>query len=298
MSVLALTLLVGSGTAEASYYFFFGDHNANWPGYGNMGDENGIPIFPGTPGTDPVLNNLAGVVAVDGTNNRLQSISINYERGGLYPSLWSLLKPGDLFLDIDGDDGWDYVVRSPVAANGSYSAVDNVLAAGQWTVYALSSDLSLTDPNAYMLAKETQTRGGGSWSGYTIRGYHPWALDEAWLNANGTYAGTIYFSGWQDPDAFTGTATNGWDTAGWCQFDFENANVDFDPLLMDKLIFSFTVNCANDVLYETIPLQEPTGDTVPEPCSLLIWGMLGLSFAGGSWRLAFRRRWNDWQMEE
>ena len=61
-------------------------------------------------------------------------------------------------------------------------------------------------------------------------------------------------------------------------------------LKVDKLVIAFSVNCANDVVYENISLRSPTGGDVPEPASLIVWGLLSLTFAGGSWRLAFLRR--------
>lgn len=290
---LAIAALAASG-AVAGYQF--GDTSVNWPGYSGMSqDENGVPIF---------LNSAAGVVEVNEANNQLLSVLFNYERGNLYTNLWKHLRPGDLMLDTDDVPGWDYIVRSPVAPVPSpchpYQAVGGVLAAGQWTVYKFDTDIPLANSGQYMLAAYSKTRSGGNWPG-SVRGYHPWAIDQDWLDAqlalgNAHDVGTIYFSGWQDPYAFTHESFDGTDdNAGQSIFDFTNGT--FASLYLDSLTIGFTVSCANDVIYETIPLRTPTGE-VPEPASLLIWSVLGLSFAGGSWRLAFRRRWTHWDGEE
>jgi hypothetical protein len=36
----------------------------------------------------------------------------------------------------------------------------------------------------------------------------------------------------------------------------------------------------------------------PEPASLIVWFVIGLSWAGAAWRHQYRRRWQKWQQEE
>jgi len=277
-----LAALVLGSPAVASYQVTFGDLYANWPGtpYTSMSkDENGIPIFP-TTGT--------GVVELSDTN-QLLSIQINYQRGlnGRYDSLWYNLRAGDLFLDTDTVPGWDYIVRSPLASDTPVYTL-GVVAAGDWSVFKLNSDLAVDatgSPEPYLFAGDAKTRFGAPWTHIGIvREDHPWAINGDWLADNATLVGTADFSGWLDLP-LTGAV-------GTSTFTFDGITLD-----LSHLTFAFTVNCANDVLYVDVPLQEPTGE-VPEPASLLIWAVLGLSFAGGSWRLAYRRRWTYWDDNE
>jgi hypothetical protein len=239
LGLTVLGILLAAGSVSASYTVKFGDTAAYWPGYklSHPEDEIGVPIFP----------YLTAGLATLSNDKKLQSVTFSYQSGSAVG--WSLLKPGDLFLDVDSADGWDYVVH--------HSGND-------WALYSFA-DIALSQPDAYQVVQAS------AWPGYTVRTGHPWALRNDCVTANGTGIGDVAFDGWKNLGAGqTGTST----------FDF--SGLPLGGLEVDRLLLGFTVNCANDVIYESISL--------PEPASVVVWGLLSLTFAGGSWRLAFLRR--------
>jgi hypothetical protein len=254
LTVAALMVLGAAASVDASYTVDFGDSTVNWVGYsGNNNDSIGVPDFP----------KLTAGSATLSSTNRLESIVFTYtSKTGVSATTWGLLKPGDLFLDVDLNDGWDYVARH-----------SGTTAAGNWALYSFATEIPLGPASLYEVVKQAD------WVGFSVRVNHPWSLADSTFDNLGADTGKVVaFDGWDSLAANqTGSST----------FDLSALN-----LKVDKLVLAFTVNCANDVVYENVPLREPTGDTpeVPEPTSLIVWGLLSLTFAGGSWRLAFVRR--------
>ena len=161
LGLAVLAVLVAAASVEASYTVNFGDNTKNWVGYSvNSQDEIGVPIFPNLGAGSVTLSN----------SNRLESISFIYKSAANEStSTWALLKPGDLFLDVDLTDGWDYVARH-----------SGTTAAGSWDLYSFASDITLSQTSAYQLV--------GTWPGYNVRTGHPWALkDSTFTNQGGGY---------------------------------------------------------------------------------------------------------------
>jgi len=245
LSVVGLGLLCSvSARAEV---ISFGDTAHYWTGWGNGEDDGrdavGTPDFTG--GTATIENGI------------LTTLTINI---GAADSLWSLLAAGDLFIDLDADNTWDYVLDLTTWTKAGLSNPD--AAEGYYNLYA--ADLALNDADGYILSG---TDGSRAWSTrrqrYDIRDGHPVAAKDITDN---DIAGQVYFSGWGSSPASAYT------------FDFGDG---LD--LGDSGIFAFSwmPNCANDVIYEKLSYDV---DVVPEPATLMLMlsGLCGLG--------AFRRR--------
>ncbi|GEM_PF-1788717 len=180
----------------------------------------------------------------------LDKITFRYMNGN------ATLMPMDLFLDTDHDHVWDYVVKLYLGKNTSH----NYLLPGYYDIYHISVPKNAKD--VYVTAWLTPDPS-------THREGHPVALKEYPSSS----IGQAYFSGWQaDP---LGNSLESY-------FDFPSRLIALD--LDEGFILSWTVQCANDVIYYDYPGTH-TLSHAPEPSTLLLvsLGFLGLEF----WR---RRR--------
>jgi hypothetical protein len=243
---------------------------------------------------------------------KLESLVFKYGNNDTH----KVMLPGDVFLDIGNDFVWDYVFKSRYGVKGTSGAgsdewtVDQVEGPSggleKWTVYALDNttdtDLwqygdKLLDPghdsgvasgsassHPYELAEASHQRDGtdGWGGGWDIRTEHPWQVDpnNSTATARMTSIGTADFSGLQYTPSGVVPAT----------FDNFSLSSAIDPFSFDPdtmlMTVAWTVNCANDVIYE--PVTKDLGQIIPEPTSLVTWSLLTL---GGAAALgAVRRR--------
>ncbi len=268
-SFLAITsLLIGVHSIEGSV-FPIHDNTIFWSGYGNgtaddTTDSIGIPDF--------FLN--AGKVVIEPVapdNRLLRSVEFTY--GGPENSPWDLLKYGDLFLDVGANQTWDYVVRTHAYGPGDFSdsGGDDMSDVRKLKIYKPTGlPIALGADSAYQMSNDASVRDGSVTFGddrksWDYRQDHPWALDAGYLLGNMTLVSDqVGFSGWQDSDDWDSGLGHGVST-----FDFAGLDLDVG----ERLAIGFTVNCSNDVVYETVG--------APEPSTLVIWSLLGICGIAG-----------------
>jgi hypothetical protein len=195
------------------------------------------------------------------TGNRyLTEFEVYYE--AVNNSVWSSLRVGNLLLDTNNgsNDGWNYAVKlfNGVQTDGSDPG---------YSIYNLPNlpighTGATWDNDTYYL----QAKDGIQYEPYTgiqtfsnnlnTRNPHPIGIKETYLtNANSTVA---YFDGWKSG---TGQMSS--------LIEFSGMGLDLGTTAT-RLQFGFTVNCANDVLFDGTPI--PRIPTIPEPGTLLLLG--------------------------
>ena len=138
---------------------------------------------------------------------------------------------------------------------GANQTWDYVVAPKEGSYYVFPVSIALNNSSAYLMTgKDNQA----PWAGYDVRNQHPYALANP-----------------PDPSSAWGTASfSGLVENGYSTFSFDKPI----PITGDFIV-GWTVNCANDVIYETVPAPEPAG------LLLLGFGLIGL--------LAFRKQARD-----
>jgi hypothetical protein len=306
---------VGFGDTERYWlnngnkYSQTGTYNPNPSSYDNQ-DTIGIPNF--APATQIWLNSIS----YNGLTGVLESVQFKYTNSDTLNPGWKngvhgVMLPGDLLLDLDNDNVWDYAVRTKY--NGqSYTDAQVNYPSGDlatWNVYKLNNTSGIwnyantsapylwsMDQNSGGVRGEsdfdnspdrTWERDGDSW-GVGVR-QHPWRILDSVFNTDAVkLLGTAGFDGWKDH----GTGAAPAETT----FTFDNSSgglIDLGTPGVDTvhLRIGFTTNCANDIVWETLDHKLVL---VPEPASLAIWALAGGLGAAG---LAFKRRRPRWSKE-
>ena len=253
LSFLAVFLSVSIASATT---ITFGDSNNYWLGWGNgSGDDNSDTI--GIP-------NFTGGTATVNENGYLTQL--NFNQSITSSGIWWVISPGDLFIDTNSDQVWDYVVDltdwSVPGPNDIVDGTDPDPGADDYNIYSISLALDSSD---YIFSGTDDT---GGWVGYNIRDEHPVASTIDWVDPTlyPSSDGQVSFSGWGSSPAPEYT------------FDFIGDGL----ALGESFTIAWAPNCANDVIYETM------SNPVPEPATMLLFGsgLIGLAALG---RKKFRK---------
>lgn len=233
--------------ADAATIVSFGDSKNYWPGWSNVtGDDSKDAI--GVPNFNPTVTD--GKASFD--SGKLTKLSFTVQN-------WnnSVLAPGDLFIDINSDSRWDYVVDLTSWNAPGYTG-NTLPSAGYYNIYnvnvAVKGNVAIQDDSYILSGKDNKTDSYSNgqdykWKGYLIRDDHPVALKDTLLTSQ---FGSVYFSGW----------------SGSPYFDFDSGLA----YSLGGITVGWTTNCANDVVYEHI-----NAPPVPEPATMLL---LGAGLAG------------------
>lgn len=230
----------------------FGDTSIRWPGWGGGVSPRNHSLTDNSRDTigSPYIN--GGSLSVTGST--LDAVSINY---GMYETYRSVT-PGDLFIDVGANNDWDYVIDT--STRNIYSFAPGAFLLGSTTGYLYSGDWDNwagSGPNSPGVWKKPLD------SNPDIRDDHP-----VLYNVGGV-SGTLLGQATITPLRFySGKGTN-------LTFTYSDLGLD---LAGRDLIIGWTIDCANDVLYQKVTTPAPV------PATLLLLGSGLLALAG------FRRK--------
>ena len=224
-------MFLAQGMAQATT-FSFGDESIYWPGWtDSYNTANNTKDVVGTP-------DLTGGKVVTDSSGNLTSISIRYTSVDSHNPIRYVA--GDLFIDLDRDANWDYVVHNNYnTSNGHWT-----LSSTTSILYNLNNSIA-RNSSSYLLSNDTLNNGN---NGNGFRNDHPVVISDAALSGmtaldsvvitdfSSTVPGNVVF-------AFSGGSA---------------INVNWN-----SAIIGFAPTCANDVIYSQ----------VPEPATLLLLGL-------------------------
>jgi hypothetical protein len=244
-----------TATAFSNTVINWTDNATHWPGWPDSQNpsRNSIDAF-GEP-------DITGGTIVISDMGLLQQVTFNFST----PPGWtfSLMYPGDLFLDTDSDGTWDYVVS---LYNGNTNESDNQTRYQPHSPFSpapvYSINLPLDGPASqgsspsfgYLITGADNT---GYWAGYLIRNDQPFAVTGL-TSSNSTSLGNAVVSFTDEHESPLVFA-----------LDLSSTEIP----ISGPLTIGFTTNCANDVVYDTVT-------PIPEPPTNMLLGA-GLILAAG-----------------
>lgn len=233
--MLLLVAMSIPAVCTANTIYGWTDTVVYWPGYASPTVIENTTDYLGQPrisGGTIVVDDQRFVIAITAQYNPTPGWSI------------AKMQPGDLFMNSDGEAGWDYVMSlyNTRLDTDEVNKYKPVAARNQVPIYETTGDES------YLITRASDS--GGYWSTTNIRNSHPFA----YTNLTG-------------------------EIEGYGEILGANSSSDFITYAIPTGIvpyaggfsFSFTTNCANEVVEITTP--------VPETSTLLMLGV-GLGVLG------------------
>lgn len=196
-TIITLLMALILATAAQADVVNFGDSTKHWEGWGtwqeNDQDTIGIPNFLGGQATITTGPGLYTLTSVD-----------FFLTADKYESSYNSLTSGDLFLNTDNDESWNYVVR----LNSDLSA----------SVFAV--DLSYTDANGYILG-----HAGGNY-----RDNHP-----AWAKLDGLTP--MQAATWSGLPDYPGSGATGTVSISGLDIDYSKLSLAYSVSCANDVVF-------------------------------------------------------------
>lgn len=236
-AMIAMIALASPGMAST---VSFGDNSKVWDTYDHpfSSPDQDYLVLP-----DLLGGSVTGHRGIDSlTVNYLSHENLTKNRGRRltnYGKLWDSLNFGDIFINTNPsvDTNWDIVVKAS--------------SSGTWNIYSVNEPL-------HNWSYEWSHSDMG-----TPRLWHPIGIN---LDRSAQLIGTATYSGWVDAKDVGSAETMV--SSSWIFNLFDGYSWNFTE---DYFVLGLAVTCANDVLFERIPVPSPEPST---------WVLFGVGLAG------------------